>query len=129
MKRERLIIICLEHRESNVHEYTREYFVMYYESEERISILTSHLITGYEAFSLSSQILCGGKCSIKTNFKFNKNPKAKIMERSFLSFFRSLSLFSCFYVIYPLELSEIYLLTYHLIYLYMLQGKLKSRGI
>jgi len=81
--------------------------------------LTSHLIIGYEAFSLVSQYLCRGQCSTKTRLKFVKNPKDKLNDKTFLSFLKSLSLFSCFYGIYPGELTEIYLLTYYLIYLYI----------
>ena len=56
---------------------------------------------------------------MKTSLKFVENPSKKLAEKSFFSFVKNLSLFSCFYGTYPGELTQIYLLTYCLIYLYI----------
>jgi hypothetical protein len=109
----------LVRRQSDLNAYSNEYFGLLFENSETISILSSHLIIGYEAFSLVSQYLCRGQCSTKTRLIFVKNPKDKLNDKNFLSFLKSFSLFSCFYGIYPGELTEIYLLTYYLIYLYI----------
>jgi hypothetical protein len=77
------------------------------------------MIIGYEVLSLVSQILCEGRCSTKTNLKFIRNPEEKFDDKNLFSFVKNFSLFSCFYGIYPGELTEIYLLTYNLIYLYI----------
>lgn len=82
-------------------------------------VLTSHLIIGYEGFSLISDLLCQGKCLIKSQMKFLSNPNEKFPKKNFFSFLKSLSLFSCFYGIYPGEYTQIYLFNYYLIHFYL----------
>jgi hypothetical protein len=90
-----------------------------FENNERISMLTSHLISGYEPFSLVSPYLCRGECSISTRLKFIKNRQNNLNEKNLFSFIKLFSLLSCFYGIYPGESTLIYLLTYYLIYIYL----------
>lgn len=90
-----------------------------FDNNENISILTSHLIIGYEPFSLITKHICFNKCFIKNNFKFIENNQNKLNEKTFLNFLKNLSFLTCFYGILPGELTEIYLLTYFLIYFYI----------
>src|SRR4051812_5104559 len=110
--------LCLVRRRSNLNAYSREYLSIYIEENERMSILTSHLIIGYEGFSLISELLCKGRCSIKSTMKYLSNPNEKLEKKNLFSFLKSLSLFSCFYGIYPGEYTQIYLLNMYLINLY-----------
>ena len=107
------------HRKSNTSTYSNEYFGLLIEGSETITLLTSHLIIGYEPLGLASACLCRGQCYIKTRLKFVKNPQDKLNDKSFLVFLKSLSFISCFYGSLPGEKTEIYLLTYYLIYFYV----------
>jgi hypothetical protein len=107
------------HRQWDPSAYSREFVGLLIETNERMSMLISHLIIGYEGFNLISEYLCKGQCQITSRIKFLKNSEKHLNEKSFFSFLKSLSLFSCFYGIYPGELTSMYLLTYNLIYLYI----------
>ena len=109
----------LVRRQWNEMSYSNEYFGLFIENNEKISMLTSHLIIGYEPLSLLSQISCEKQYSIKTSLKFVQNHRNQLMEKSFLSFVKSFSLFSCFYGILPGEFRQIDLLTFDLIYFYI----------
>lgn len=109
----------LDRRQFDCSSYSNEYLALLFKDSETISILKSHLINGYQSFHLISQYFCHGQCSIKSQLKFIENPKTKLNEKSFLSFMKTFSILSCFYGIYPGELSELYLLTYYLIYFYI----------
>lgn len=116
MKRESMCVLV--HRERDVGSYCREYLSIYVE-EKKMTMLTSHLIIGYEGLSLISELLCEGKCSIRTKLKSLSNPKEKLEKKNVFSFLKSLSLFSCIYGIYPGELSEVYLLNVNLLNMYL----------
>ncbi|UJR24690.1 hypothetical protein I4U23_006063 [Adineta vaga] len=111
--------LLFTHRQWSENAYTQEYFGILFETSEIISILTSHLIIGYEPFSLISQYSCHGQCSILTRLKFIKNPSNKFNDKTFLDFLKSFSVFSCFYLIYPGEYTLFYLVTYYFIYIYI----------
>ncbi|CAF1266993.1 unnamed protein product [Rotaria sp. Silwood1] len=106
-------------RKSDSFSYSNEYIGLLFEKNEIISILTSHLIIGYEPFNLISDYICQGKCFIKTYFKFIEYNINEYDKKSFLVFIENLSLFSCYYGILPGQLTEIYLLTYYFIFFYI----------
>lgn len=91
---------------------------IFFESHEKISVLRSHLIVGYEPLSLTADYLCRGKCQIRSRLKFVSNDRHSSVDPSMSSMFQMLSLFSCFYGILPGRSSELDLLTFHLIYFY-----------
>ncbi|CAF3285586.1 unnamed protein product, partial [Rotaria sp. Silwood2] len=53
--------------------YSNEFIGLLFENNEKLSILTSHLIIGYEPLNLISNYLSKGKYNIKTNLKFLEN--------------------------------------------------------
>ncbi|CAF3865527.1 unnamed protein product [Rotaria magnacalcarata] len=107
-------------RKRNLNSYSNEYIGLLIDNNNnRLSILRSHLIMGYEAFYFISKYICQRKCLIKTKIKFIENNLNHFEEKSLLFFIKNLSLFSCFYGILPGELTEIYLLTYYFIYFYI----------
>ena len=112
-------MLLVAHRKWLDNAYFQEYFGILFESTEAVSVLTSHLIIGYEPFSIINQYICRGKCSILTRLKFVQNPSNKLNEKTFFSFLKILSLFSCFYLIYPGEYTLFYVLTYYFIYIYI----------
>ncbi|CAF3971503.1 unnamed protein product [Rotaria sp. Silwood1] len=79
----------------------------------------SNEFIGYEPFNLISNYLSKGKYNKKTNLKFLENDQNELDKKSFLLFIENLSLFSCYYEILPDQLTEIYLLTYYLIFFYI----------
>ncbi|CAF4647017.1 unnamed protein product, partial [Rotaria sp. Silwood2] len=103
----------------NPFSYSNEFIGLLFENSEKLSILTSHLIIGYEPFNLISDYFSQGKYLIKTNLKFLENNQYEFDKKSLLLFIENLSLFSCYYGILPGQLTEIYLLTYYLIYFYI----------
>ena len=114
-----MVIYIVVHRKWDLSAYSNEFMGLFIENNERISILTSHLIIGYESLSLISKYLCENQCQIKSRLRFVQNIENKLNEKSFFTFVKSLSLFSCFYGIYPGEYTLLYLITYYLIYLYI----------
>ena len=120
--------VCAERRQWDPSVYANEYVGIFFESHEKISVLRSHLIVGYEPLSLTSDYFCRGKCQIRSRLKFVSNDRRSSIDQSMSSMFQMLSLFSCFYAILPGRSSELDLLTFHLIYFYCIvlllsQGK------
>ncbi|CAF3658697.1 unnamed protein product [Adineta steineri] len=112
-------LFFLDGRKSVESRYLNEYLGIFIENADKICVLTSHLLIGYEWLPVIIEYFCKGLCRISSELIFLENNLNKKMQINFIEFIKNFSLFSCFYLIYPGEKSLFYLLTYYLIYIYI----------
>ena len=118
---EQLNEFLLNRRRVDLNSYIRDCVGLLIDGERSISLLTSHLLIGYESIHFLSNYFCQNQCSIRTHFRFRSTNKTKRRtNRSLFSILKVFSLLSCFYGIYPGEFTEIDLLIVNLISIYLI---------